>query len=573
MVAQITLYTAEIFPFSHRAELALEEAKVSYNRFEIDLNNKLEWYAPKVNPASKVPAFAYGGPQVSPDLPSPDSDKIAESHPRRIRRGPAPRSHRPPLARQVDREISAFTHTYSHHTNRYLRRIALDRIVWVALVEDLWLRGFVDRLSAADIRASSAERLIGLVKKMLTGPESWPTDKRRSTSRPWAKFTTRLLRRMMSWIPGSSRQPGPPVKTTLQVAERVSIHPQFPNHLSPLYRLWNHPTVLLPGAKYFLFCGTNQVHYWAVDTDVWLWSHETSAPAATVHTFNAEVVNDGKNATVVVCFKTHFLENVVNVVDLDLETGISQTLLTVHIDEARFYLIPSICGNIIALSIGSEYFLINWRTHSYCKLSSRLGSGLSLSLIPGYMVLLTFITSACEEPTAGIRICAVAMLSLHWRRTEDSDAIQPTSVDTLPVLLLRPFPLPPDSKYSPTMTLHESPLQPDLYRLWVYSRWSEESSDAVRRSYHLVLDRTGIALHQRTEEAAELRWHSEWWVWYSGHRLLTYLRGGNRISPPGLEPKRSVALSATHRYLLDMSPYGGALMYASNSTLVIDYYA
>ncbi|KAJ7107377.1 hypothetical protein C8R44DRAFT_885392 [Mycena epipterygia] len=64
MVAHITLYTAKIFPFSHRAELALDEAK---------------WYAPKVNPASKVPAFAYGGPQVSPDLPSPDSDKIAES--------------------------------------------------------------------------------------------------------------------------------------------------------------------------------------------------------------------------------------------------------------------------------------------------------------------------------------------------------------------------------------------------------------------------------------------------------------------------------------------------------------
>ncbi|KAJ7107336.1 glutathione S-transferase [Mycena epipterygia] len=79
MAAQITLYTAKICPFAHRAELALEEAKVSYNRFEIDLNNKPEWYAPKVNPASKVPAIAYGGPQVSPDLPSPDSVKIAES--------------------------------------------------------------------------------------------------------------------------------------------------------------------------------------------------------------------------------------------------------------------------------------------------------------------------------------------------------------------------------------------------------------------------------------------------------------------------------------------------------------
>ncbi|KAJ7106229.1 glutathione S-transferase [Mycena epipterygia] len=79
MPEQITLYTAKICPFAHRVELALAEAKVGYNRFEIDLSNKPEWYAPKVNPASKVPAIAYGGPQVSPDLPSPDSVKIAES--------------------------------------------------------------------------------------------------------------------------------------------------------------------------------------------------------------------------------------------------------------------------------------------------------------------------------------------------------------------------------------------------------------------------------------------------------------------------------------------------------------
>ncbi|KAJ6529333.1 glutathione S-transferase [Mycena capillaripes] len=79
MPEQITLYTAKICPFAHRVELALAEAKVGYTRFEIDLSNKPEWYAPKVNPASKVPAIAYGGPQVSPDLPSPESTKIAES--------------------------------------------------------------------------------------------------------------------------------------------------------------------------------------------------------------------------------------------------------------------------------------------------------------------------------------------------------------------------------------------------------------------------------------------------------------------------------------------------------------
>ncbi|KAJ7107330.1 hypothetical protein C8R44DRAFT_843061 [Mycena epipterygia] len=79
MPEQITLYTSKLCPFAHRVELALAEAKVDYNRFEVDLRNKPQWYAPKVNPASKVPAIAYGGPQVSPDLPSPDSIKIAES--------------------------------------------------------------------------------------------------------------------------------------------------------------------------------------------------------------------------------------------------------------------------------------------------------------------------------------------------------------------------------------------------------------------------------------------------------------------------------------------------------------
>ena len=37
-----------------KTELALKESKLPYKRFEIDLKNKPEWYAPKVNSASKV---------------------------------------------------------------------------------------------------------------------------------------------------------------------------------------------------------------------------------------------------------------------------------------------------------------------------------------------------------------------------------------------------------------------------------------------------------------------------------------------------------------------------------------
>lgn len=83
-------------------------------KYFIDLQNKPEWFAPKINPASKVrlstpvpsfilhyllrlahnsllvphptlyrsdqvPAVAYGGPPTSPENPSPESVKLAES--------------------------------------------------------------------------------------------------------------------------------------------------------------------------------------------------------------------------------------------------------------------------------------------------------------------------------------------------------------------------------------------------------------------------------------------------------------------------------------------------------------
>ncbi|CAE6407289.1 unnamed protein product [Rhizoctonia solani] len=79
MVETLTLYSSDICPFAQRTVIAPEEAKADYTTYEIDLSNKPVWYAPKVNPASKVPAIAYGGPKVDPANPSPDSVKIAES--------------------------------------------------------------------------------------------------------------------------------------------------------------------------------------------------------------------------------------------------------------------------------------------------------------------------------------------------------------------------------------------------------------------------------------------------------------------------------------------------------------
>ncbi|OLY80564.1 Glutathione S-transferase omega-1 [Smittium mucronatum] len=53
---KISLYTSKICPFAHRAVLALLEANVPYEAFEIDLTNKPEWFK-EVNPSTKVPTM------------------------------------------------------------------------------------------------------------------------------------------------------------------------------------------------------------------------------------------------------------------------------------------------------------------------------------------------------------------------------------------------------------------------------------------------------------------------------------------------------------------------------------
>ncbi|KAG2133278.1 glutathione S-transferase C-terminal-like protein [Suillus clintonianus] len=76
---QITLYTSKVCPKCQRTEIALAEAGAPFKRCEISLLIKPEWFAPKVNRANQIPAITYGGPDVAPENPSPESTKLAES--------------------------------------------------------------------------------------------------------------------------------------------------------------------------------------------------------------------------------------------------------------------------------------------------------------------------------------------------------------------------------------------------------------------------------------------------------------------------------------------------------------
>ncbi|KAI9439571.1 hypothetical protein H4582DRAFT_2097764 [Lactarius indigo] len=76
---EVIFYTAKVCPYAQRVEVAFQEAKADVTRYEIDLANKPEWYASRVNPAGKVPAVVYGSPKSDPENPSPESARVTES--------------------------------------------------------------------------------------------------------------------------------------------------------------------------------------------------------------------------------------------------------------------------------------------------------------------------------------------------------------------------------------------------------------------------------------------------------------------------------------------------------------
>ncbi|KAN0132420.1 hypothetical protein V8E53_009846 [Lactarius tabidus] len=69
----------DVIFYTCKVELAFQEAKADVTRCEINLKNKPEWFASRVNPAAKVPVLVYGSPKSDPENPSPESAKITES--------------------------------------------------------------------------------------------------------------------------------------------------------------------------------------------------------------------------------------------------------------------------------------------------------------------------------------------------------------------------------------------------------------------------------------------------------------------------------------------------------------
>ncbi|CAO3639706.1 unnamed protein product [Mucor hiemalis] len=65
---KITFYNAIVCPYAQRVAIALKEVGTEYEKVEIDLQNKPDWYAKEINPESKVPVLNVEGQNIAESL-------------------------------------------------------------------------------------------------------------------------------------------------------------------------------------------------------------------------------------------------------------------------------------------------------------------------------------------------------------------------------------------------------------------------------------------------------------------------------------------------------------------------
>ncbi|KAJ6531996.1 hypothetical protein B0H19DRAFT_464229 [Mycena capillaripes] len=153
-------------------------------------------------------------------------------------------------------------------TSRYLHVLGFDKSVWLALLTDLKRRNFLEQGYTPVLQELSTEELINLVKRILTGPETW-----------------------------SLQQNG---CVNPQIAKQILLHPTVTRGRLPNQNLTDYKLVC--GGRYCLYNSNNIIECWDVAEDILLWTHEQAARGdTTVFDFAAEAQNDGDFLMVMTC--------------------------------------------------------------------------------------------------------------------------------------------------------------------------------------------------------------------------------------------------------------------------------
>ncbi|KAJ6555719.1 hypothetical protein B0H10DRAFT_1208582 [Mycena sp. CBHHK59/15] len=281
----------------------------------------------------------------------------------------------------------------------------------------------------------------------------------------------------------------------------------------------------------------------------------------------------------------------IEIVALDLHEGTSELLAVTGAADASYdnpFSYPVLSGDIAAVAISerNQYLIINWRTMCRFLLRCKPCPLCRLALIPGSIIFTSPFLIGMQE----IHVIDTDAVANHWASFDginDLPDINTVLEDQIPHILSQRISL---KGFSPLLdelsfeshnqlSVHESPLQRGIYRIWMYVFHKDNTSDkshTTLRSFQLAIPASGRPTWCERSSAPALGHMLYPTITYSGHTQVfdAYGSRNQRVLPPvlaGADGAGEVDI-ADCRDNVDVAPYSGALTYSTHKCLIIKYF-
>ncbi|KAJ7092227.1 hypothetical protein C8R44DRAFT_990332 [Mycena epipterygia] len=462
-------------------------------------------------------------------------------------------------------------------TNKYLHLLTFTPALWMALVEDLRQRGFVDRLSAADIRTMSTQNLVAAVRRLVVGPVAWSPGT--SIQSQWSMSFSSIL----STFSIPRRRPAaapPPIEPSVEVVLHTSArHGNFK---------------ILQGGKYLLFWDVDAedvpfLGCWRVVDDSLLGTYRSSLPALVIRDFEAEVLHGGEHANIVICMDSRAVSNpgFVEVISWDFATGVIELLSTTEYTGCEFRNpSPKICSGVATAHAYSWardeklYVIVDWHAQRGCEILPA-GPNFRVELIPGHLIF-TWTSDIIQE----IRVVAMTSFSGSWIPVVQRNTAHPVLLSNLPHAASHGIKLQERGAIvrpgGVTLMVYENPLHCGTYRAWLSIAYSATgvltgvTMRAMLCSFLLSLVGAGrrtLTMHRRSCAPAtpNTAYARTWEISYSGHAKSPLAPEMHRIFPP--DNSAPLILNIPEgSWSAHLLPYNGAVGFVAIQTFVARYF-
>ncbi|KAJ7618112.1 hypothetical protein DFH06DRAFT_1483368 [Mycena polygramma] len=322
-------------------------------------------------------------------------------------------------------------------TNHYLHTIALVKQLWISIVEDLTVRSLLELPPGLLLTQHSTEELINHVKRAAIGPCAWRHPQSGTSSK----------------------------RIVLPATVKASHGYQGDSKVK-----------LVNGGRHVVLAHRTAVEIWDVETRRRLWSRPVFAV-----TFNVNQGDSHTNITLAMTLDDRFT---LEIVQIDTNVGETQ-LFSLRLPAFNAHADPIICGNLLIVHMrvnaigGYETLIVDWVNRKYVLLSDLRGSSVPcMGIVAGtYLVVVGDIEYKAGLPERSLletRIClySTTVFDPHWNllSTLNSPAMKRIALAALvPVIVETPtFEGEPFHHASSILSVHESPLSPNTFRLRVY---------------------------------------------------------------------------------------------------------